>query len=689
MHASGRQMSPVSAATARLPALLLALLLTCWMPGIAVAAGSEPPDIAALRQNQDRSATDLRADALRLRAASSDRVYRAWAALAVAEFENDLENSRPALELLVEALREADALQLDDLRFAALARQNVILVNRGRSAETDTVLNEMKRMVDASGNASWRAQYLHDRGVLERKLGRFGSARELFIQARDVLQELGNDAGVARELNSIGLLDGRTGRFSDAVSMHTEALALARRAGDRGEIARSLRMLGVLYRNLDDEELASRYLLEALEYVEERNRREAIALHGELSGSFTRLERLPEADHHAKRSVELAEISGSPPNKVNSFTRMAELRLIQNRYDEAEVWIERAFESFDAVAIRDQILLRLTRIQVWALRGRTAEALREAEDVLAETRKIGDRIMERAALDLLSEQQLRAGDAASAFVTRKAHQALDKELAIDVAARRIAVLEASLEKERSAAERELLERDNAIQALTLARQRLLGFLLVASLAALVAVAALLYYRSRVAERRRDEVSARRDELERLHRALLESSAELERVAHTDALTGIANRHATAHELQRCLGDGQRALGVILLDLDHFKQINDQLGHMAGDAVLREVATRLRAALPGATIGRWGGEEFIALLDTASATEAAEVAERVRAGLAATPVMFEDRRIPISASIGVAHCGPGVRCHMDTLLGAADAALYRAKRGGRNRVEAAA
>lgn len=686
MPASG----PLIRIRATLLRLFVALLLgvSLAVPNLTSAASSEPADVAALRRNQDRSAADLRAEALRLRAASSDRVYRAWAALAVAEFENDLENSEPALKLLDEALREAESLGLEDLRFACLARQNVILVNRGRSAETDTVLNEMKRMVDASGDPNWRAQWLHDRGVLERKLGRFGSARELFIQARDVLRELGNDAGVARELNSIGLLDGRTGRFSDAVAMHTEALALARRAGDRGEIARSLRMLGVLYRNLDDEELASRYLLEALEYVEERNRREAIALHGELSGSFTRLERIPEAEHHAQQSVELAEISGSPPNKVNSFTRMAELRLIQNRYDEAERWVERAFQSFDAVAIRDQILLRLTRIQVWALRGRTHDALREAENVLAETRKIGDRILERAALDLLSEQQLRAGDAASAFITRKAHQALDKDLAIDVAARRIAVLEASLEKERSSAERELLARDNAIQALTLNRQRLMGFLLVASVAALASLVALLHYRYRAAERRRNEVSARRDELERLHRALLDSSAELERVAHTDSLTGLANRHAIARELERELREG-RELGLMLLDLDHFKQINDQYGHLAGDAVLREVATRLAALVPAGRIGRWGGEEFIVLLDAQHARQGLEIAERIRQRLGDQPIVFEGRQIPLCASIGVARSAAGADGHVDTVLAAADAALYRAKRAGRNRVEAAA
>jgi diguanylate cyclase (GGDEF)-like protein len=668
---------------------VLAVLLAVLAFGAQAAVPtSEPADIAALRVNQDRSAAALRDEALRLREAATDRAYRAWAALALAEFENDLENADPALVLLEDALREAEALQLDDLRFQVMTRQSTILVNRGRSAETDTVLRSMQALVESSADPAWKAQWLHERGVLERKLGRFDTSRALLQQALELLRQIGDHAGVARELNTIGVLDGRTGRFSDAVTLHNEALALARRANDKGEIARSLRMLGVLYRNLDDEELASRYLLEALDYVEERNRREAIALHGELSGSFTRLERFEEAETHALRSVELAEISGSPPNKVNSFTRMAELRLEQHRIDEAERWVDRAFESFDAVAIRDQILLRLTRIRVKAARGHFADALEEATSVLAQTRKIGDRILERAALDLLSEQQLHAGDAASAFVTRKAHQALDKELAIDVAARRIAVLESSLEKERSSAERDLLERDNAIQSLTLNRQRLLGIAMIAGLATLVAIALLLHSRYRGVERSRRDIAHSRDELARMHQALLASSAALEKVAHTDALTGLANRHAMAQELKRRLALGTSAFNVLLLDLDHFKQINDQHGHLAGDAVLREVAARLIGTLRSeTTIGRWGGEEFIAVLGEDTLAAAMVAAERVRRALADTPVVFEGRSIPISASIGVASSTGSQPVTVDSLLAAADAALYRVKRSGRNRVEA--
>lgn len=684
---SGATATPAGTRLRVWQAMALALLIS--LSGFALGAGEEPAAVAALRADQDRIAAELRTDALALLKQGGERADIAWATLALAEFENDLENADEALRLLDQALGESEALKLDELRFQVLTRKSTILVNRGRSAETDTVLREMQALVETHDRPLWRAQWLHERGVLERKLGRFDTSRALLEQALELFRANGRDAGVARELNTIGILDGRTGRFSDAVALHNEALALARKAGDKGEIARSLRMLGVLYRNLDDEELASRYLLEALDYVEARNRREAIALHGELSGSLTRLDRFDEADHHAQMAVTLAESSGSPPNKVNAYTRMAELRLKQDRIDDAADWSERAFESFDAVAIRDQILLRVTRVQVHAARGQTAAALAEAEEVLAQTRKIGDRILERIALDLLSEQQLRAGDAASAFVTRKAHQSLDKELAIDVAARRIAVLEGNLEKERSAAERELLERDNAIKSLTLNRQRLLGIALIVGLAAVLGIAATLFWRYREVDRSRREIALSRDELARLHQALLASTAALERVAHTDALTGLANRHAMTQELSRRLSLGTAPFNLMLLDLDHFKQINDQFGHLAGDAVLREVAARLLGSLRAETrIGRWGGEEFIVVLGEDTLDAALVAAERVRLALAQAPVVFEGQRIPISASIGVANSGGPGRVNLDALLAAADAALYRGKRSGRNRVEAA-
>lgn len=669
-------------------------LLLLLSGGVWAQSSSEPTEIAALRASQARSAEDLRAQAKRLREdVTADPLQRAWAGLALAEFENDLEHADRALTLLDAVEAEARSLGLDDLRFQVLARRGVILVNRGRSAETDAVLREMATLVDASGRPDWQAQLLHDRGVLERKLGRFEAALHFFEQALTILRARKDELGVARELNSIGMLHGRTGRFSDAVLAHNEALELARSKQNRAEIARSLRLLGILYRNLDDEELGSEYLKEALEYVEERNRREAVALHGELCKSYTLMGRLAEAEVQGQLAVTLADHSGSPPNRVNAYTRMAELRLEQGNIEDAERWTERAFQTFDAVAIRDQILLRLSRARVWSSKGQVPQAREEAELTLRAVREIGDRILERSALDLLSELQLAGGDAASAFVTRKQHQALDKELAMDMAARRIAVLESRLDRQRTEAERKLLERDNEIQALTLTRQRYFGLALVTGLVALLLVAAMIWSRWRESERSKARITASRDELARLHQALVDSSTELEKAALTDALTGLSNRHALARDLDARLvraRAGLKPLSVLLIDLDHFKQVNDRHGHLAGDEVLKEVARRLRSGLRAdAAIGRWGGEEFIVVLDDCVLGAALAAAERIRSLLAAEPVQLETgAQITVTASIGVATTRDLSAEVMDPLIGAADDALYRAKRSGRNRVEVA-
>ena len=676
----------------------LGLFLLCLLPlqTFAASTSSEPADIAVLRASQARSATELRQQAIKLRNTIKDPKHRAWAALALAEFENDLENADAALAMLDEAQREADALKLPDLKFLTLDARSTILVNRGRSDETDAVLKEMKGMIDASANTNsnpeWRAQWLDQRGVLERKLGHFDSALDFFQQSLNIYRKLKDPANMARELNSIGVIHGRTGKFSDAVLAHTEALELSRKAGDRGETARGLRMLGVLYRNLDDEELGSQSLLEALAYVEERNVREAITLHGELSKSLTLLDRMSEAEYHAEQAVRLSKLSGSPPNRVNSYARMAELKLAQNKINDADYWTKLGFESYNDVGIRDQTLLLFTQAKVSAARGQSQKSLKEAQNTLVNVRKIGDRILERAVLDLLAEQQLKVGDAASAYVTRKAHQALDKELSIDMAARKISALEGKLEREHSEAERAMLERDNALQALTLSRQKLMGIALMTGVVVLLMIAGLLYWRYLGVKRREAEISASRDKLAQMHNSLIDSTNALERVAHTDALTGLGNRHALTKRMEQCLAKGseqRRGLCVQLLDLDFFKQINDKHGHLAGDAVLREVATRLTATVPGnTTVGRWGGEEFILLFEQISLADAQAMAEKVRLAIAATPVAFENLSINISTSIGIA-CNRDINAHStDPLLAAADAALYRAKNNGRNRVEIA-
>lgn len=177
----------------------------------------------------------------------------------------------------------------------------------------------------------------------------------------------------------------------------------------------------------------------------------------------------------------------------------------------------------------------------------------------------------------------------------------------------------------------------------------------------------------------------------LEQRLIDAQDALHFQATHDGLTGVLNRNAVLGVLQRELSRARRdgtPVGVAIVDLDHFKKINDTYGHVVGDQVLCEAMKRGKELLrPYDSLGRYGGEEFLAVLPGCNLHDTAIVAERLRAKLAGAPVMCGETAVAMSASLGVtcsAHWPNDIEAL--NLVKAADEALYRAKRAGRNRVE---
>ncbi len=155
-------------------------------------------------------------------------------------------------------------------------------------------------------------------------------------------------------------------------------------------------------------------------------------------------------------------------------------------------------------------------------------------------------------------------------------------------------------------------------------------------------------------------------------------------AATDSLTGLANRKTIINELERLLQQPQKHHPVvaIMADIDHFKEVNDTHGHLVGDKVLAEVANRVRSALRDFDeVGRYGGEEFLLVLNGANLTTSKNIAERIRAHVASQPINLQGQEIQASISLGVAAAHPGEIT--DSVLARADKALYAAKAAGRN------
>ena len=176
-------------------------------------------------------------------------------------------------------------------------------------------------------------------------------------------------------------------------------------------------------------------------------------------------------------------------------------------------------------------------------------------------------------------------------------------------------------------------------------------------------------------------------VKRLQDELRIRNDQLDKLSRIDGLTGLYNRRHIDEQLQKGLNIARRhdqPLAVLMLDIDHFKLINDVEGHPAGDRVLQEFARRLEAATRvGDVVGRWGGEEFIVIAPQTDMDGALQLGERIRAAVADEGMETGDHRVSVTVSIG---CVVGLDAA--ELIDHADAALYRSKSEGRNRVTAA-
>jgi diguanylate cyclase (GGDEF)-like protein len=310
---------------------------------------------------------------------------------------------------------------------------------------------------------------------------------------------------------------------------------------------------------------------------------------------------------------------------------------------------------------RAQLLLQLKRVgEAWPLIEHTRAVALQSEDLQLQVRfhSVGAQVL--AALGRYHE----AFD--EDVLARRAQRKRTDQLV----ARQLAAQRGRLESEVLTRENSLLrsEAEASQRALEQARRatRLEGIVSVLA-ASLLLVGLFALWRQRVLLKR------------------------IERMAETDPLTGVSNRRQVFELGQRlmlrCRQDG-RPYSMLLLDLDGFKQVNDQFGHAAGDAALRTVTDALRRHLrPGDHLGRYGGEEFAVILPGADAVEAKTVAERLRAAVAAAHPDWAPNAAPLTLSGGIAFATPE-RSDFSQLLVRADQALYRAKHAGRNRIEVA-
>jgi diguanylate cyclase (GGDEF)-like protein len=374
-------------------------------------------------------------------------------------------------------------------------------------------------------------------------------------------------------------------------------------------------------------------------------------------------------------ALEQAAVAGADSVRALGLGNFADYHLRQGRYARALELAEQALPlalstgSLGAEGVA-RSNIGLAKIAL----GRVAEGASEARAAIALDEQQGSIAYASDGWQELAIFLERAGDLAGAVNAWREYRRLSERVLRDETRQLLLEAQERQDAEQRARDIELLNRDNALKTEQV-QQRNLGLMLWAALGGCVVVSLGLMWQAFRRVRRTNE-------------ALATSNASLKHQSETDPLTGLANRRHFQAAIRSLSGPDGLSASVFLIDVDHFKRLNDSFGHAAGDAVLAEIAARLRQAVrDDDLVVRWGGEEFLIVAASREGLFAPQLAQRLLDLIGSQPVAYQSRSIAVTASIGFVSLPVpphGLRLPWERAIDLIDTALYLAKAHGRNK-----
>jgi diguanylate cyclase (GGDEF)-like protein len=613
------------------PLLVLSALLLAPL-----ARGADAP--AAASRLVDQAVKAMRVDP------EASRRYAGQAlALLAREPNADLEIRARLILCDYQSERDKDAAQREISQATALLplaqRQGLkagLLTCEGDVNETagdNTRAKSLYEQAVAAGSAThddeMLAGALFSRGYLMGVQGAYAPGLADLRRAQSLYEKLNMRLHAVTVLNAIAILYNRMGDNQQAVHIYTRALKDQRESGLRREVAVTLYNLGRAHENLKEWEFALRAFTESRDINKEIGyaRGEAYAQRG--------LAAVANATGDSRRALDILKQAEALARQTSDARLTAHIQLA-----------------------RGVSLHRLGRL------ADSESALQEALDVFRQSDALGDLSSTYSELALV---QAGMGDWRDAFTSQTQYKLISDKLLNNQLDQRFATLKVEFDTAAKEKENALLLRENEAneKALTQARRarqlQAVAITLTVMLAGLLATLAIHQRRS---------------------------TLRMRTLALTDELTGVPNRRDVLNRLEELLGrERESPCCILIVDIDHFKSINDHHGHPIGDEVLKFVAREIRAAVrEPAFFGRLGGEEFLIVLPDTSLPGALPAAERFREQITQVDTTrWLPVRRRITASIGVTVSRPG-KCNSSDMLMRADGALYAAKRGGRNCVK---
>lgn len=561
-----------------------------------------------------------------------------------------------------------------------------------------TLASELATLAQQRQDATGTAAAEKALGILARRRGKLDEALQHEQRALQLQKDIGNRAGITLVLGDLSVIYRDRGDFARALGTALDAIAQSEQDGYR--LDNVYRNAALLYREIEDAPMARTYFNRALDAAAERGVPSAYAtVVGSYASFLNDVGEFDGALRSAEEALAIDAALGDLPHQGLERLEIGRALLGLHRTDEAEQALERALTIGREIGQREIVaraLLHLTEVafarhDTLGARGRLDEAIAGLEMA---------RLRPQLAQAYALREQLARAERDDADALRFAHKyaALREELIGTRASRLLAALETRHARAESEQRLALLGKDNELQAERLERQRLQRRLYVAAVVGLSILLLLLVWRYLAVRQLNHALELRNIEIERQRAALSDANTKLEQqadelyhAATTDWLTATANRRHLLEQLEQRFDESRdegRELAMLLIDFDHFKQINDRRGHPFGDRVLAAGARTMRECLAeGDLLGRFGGEEFAAVVSDLDADAAMALAERIRARVAERLTLLAPDLQPIATvSIGVARLAElDASAGSAALVEAADRALYAAKHDGRNRV----
>ncbi len=597
------------------------------------------------------------------------------------------------------------------LRRFALSR----LSNLGfRTGDFALAMDAERRARDAARRGGERGEEVRstlDMGTLATLMNDLDGSEQLHRTALAGFRELGDRQGEARALRGLGrIMEGR-GRLASAVTLQVEGLALMQQVGRPLDVSESYFSLGRLFISLEDYEAAELAIGEALArlpdspgYFPRGLNLINLAVARRMQGRFEQA--LADVD----AALAIMRANGSVPGQAMASMERGQVLAGLGRVEESvqvgREGVELARRVGDQLMINDGLLALAANLNVL---GRHAEALALLGEVLDSAERMdldryradGGVEMEKAlaglgrpAEALEWSRRARAARERVTGIARLGRLAEDGSPAALAEARgQLMVLAAANDAPAAGgAEAPALPAATASPAVDLATPlapQAIALLALFALGLAWGLVRTVRHLRRV-RREKDAIARRTRELEHAHTTLRDQSEQLRRQATLDPLTGCLVRSAFAQELEALLmhaASHRRSVALLVFDLDHFKAVNDGLGHLAGDEALRLVSGLTRTRLRSDDLfGRFGGDEFLVACEGRDAAAAEALAEAIRFDLVFRAPDHSPPMPGLSLSVGVAIADPARGYEPEDLFRRADVALYRAKRSGRNRVE---